>query len=183
MFDYFGPFFTILDLGLATACSHYLCGKEKALFQATESNPAFICSDLWQIFTTLPLNTRLLTTQLWFTTAPPWAPGGLSTFTHRGECQMKLHTNSPNLHFQQVVSDVAVSERSHVLLSLIYNVSLSCVWTSDSSEGEKCGIHLALRSNQLVGQEGICRSWCGGEDSTIKKNTIERILPISTVLW
>ena len=55
--------------------------------------------------------------------------------------------------------------------------SPGCVCSSDSSEGEKCGIHLALSSGQLVGTEQICRSgWGGGGgggDSAIKKNTIE----------
>lgn len=94
---------------------------------------------------------------------------GQSTFTHRGKHQMKLHTDLLNLHLQQVVSDVAVSERTHILLCLIYKVSLSRVWTCDSSEGEKCGILPALRSSQLMRMEEIRGSGYKGEDSTIKK--------------
>lgn len=42
--------------------------------------------------------------------------------------------------------------------------SLSCVWTSDSSGGEKCGIHLALRSTRLRGPQEVCGSWYEGPE-------------------
>ncbi len=119
-----------------------------------------LCLHLRQIFTTLPLNTGLLVTRLWLTTAPWQGPGAcphVARLQRADEASQWL-----NLHFQQVVSDLAVSERSHILLSLIYKASLSCECTSDSSGGEKCGIHLALRSGQLVGAEEVCGSGYGG---------------------
>lgn len=179
------PFFIKLDLSLAAAHRHCLCGKEKPLFQTTEWNPAFICRELRQIFTTLPLN-RLLATRLWFTTAPPWAPGPVRICWGCSE-QMKLHTDwlvdRLNLHFQQVVWDLAVSERSHVLQILIYKASLSCVDQWQLRRGEMWN-SFGPQERSARGDGGNMWEWVRGPEKTEQwKNIIEWNLPIFTVAW
>lgn len=49
--------------------------------------------------------------------------------------------------------------------------SLSCVWTSDSSGGEKCGIHLALRSTRLRGPQEVCGSRSEGPEKAEQYET------------
>ena len=100
---------------------------------------------------------------------------GLSNFAYDGEIVGAAVSRASaldwlNLHIQQVVSDRAVSERSYVLLSLIFKASLSCVWSTDSLKGEKYGIHLAPRSRKSEGWRKHVGVGMGArEDSTIKE--------------
>lgn len=113
---------------------------------------------------------------------PHRGPWGLPTLAHRGERELVVvgvggvcEAATDGAVHRLVVgvsSWVFISRRlSKTKLSVrdptscrgsFLRRAFSCVWTSDSLDGRKCGIHLALRSSKLEGTEEIFGSGYGG---------------------